>query len=76
MRSHIIDNKGNLIVKVGDRVENKTARFYIGAINESQELCLIDKDRPWELLDPSDPMAKCVEQGNYAATARTLSVIA
>lgn len=75
MRDHLIDHQGTLIVKVGDEVENADARFFVGAINESQRLCVLDKAKPWTLKNESAPMAPCIRQGNYAASADTLTRI-
>lgn len=73
MTTHLIDPKGNLIVKVGDEVENDDARFFVGAINESQKLCTLDKSKPWTLKNEKSPMAACIRQGNYSASAVTLN---
>ncbi|HEY4722696.1 MAG TPA: hypothetical protein VII92_12660 [Anaerolineae bacterium] len=70
--NHLIDERGNLIVKVGDEVENDDARFFVGAINESQRLCAIDKGRPFTVKNFSHPMAACIRQGNYSTSADTL----
>jgi hypothetical protein len=72
MTTHLIDPKGNRIVQVGDEVENDDARFVVGAINESQRLCTLDKAKPWTLKNEASPMAACIRQGNYAASADTL----
>jgi hypothetical protein len=70
-----MDEKGNTIVKVGDEVKNSDAQFFVGAINESQQLCSIDKGKPWSLLNEGHPMAAAIKQGNYAASAQTLKII-
>ena len=72
MTDHLIDHRGNRIVRTGDEVENDDARFFVGAINESQRLCAIDKSKPWTLKNEESPMAACIRQGNYAASADTL----
>lgn len=72
MTDHLIDNRGNLIVRTGDEVENNDARFFVGAINESQRLCTLDKAQPWTLKNEASPMATCIRQGNYSASATTL----
>jgi len=58
---------------IGDEVENADVRFYIGAINDSHQLCSIDKSQPWTLKDPTSKMASCIAQGFYAANAVTLT---
>jgi hypothetical protein len=72
MTNHLINNRGDLIVCVGDEVENGDARFFVGAINESQQLCTLDKSKPFTLKNEASSMANCIRQGNYAASARTL----
>lgn len=72
MIDHLIDEVGTVIVRVGDEVENDDARFFVGAINESQRLCAVDKQRPFSLKNPSSPMAACIKQGNYSASAYSL----
>ena len=58
--------------KIGDEVEDANARFFIGAINDSHALCAIDKSKPWTAKNPANPMFKCIQQGNYSATAHRL----
>ena len=60
---------------IGAEVENNDARFFVGAINDSHDLCAIDKSKPWTLKNKLSPLAKCIEQGNYSASASTLTVI-
>lgn len=72
MIDHLLDEHGELIVQVGDEVENSDARFFVGTINQSQRLCSIDKSRPYSLLNDASPMAPCIRQGNYSASASTL----
>lgn len=69
---HLINNQGDLIVRVGDEVENNDVRFFVGAINDSQLLCTLDKSKPWTLKNETSPMANCIRKGNYSASARTL----
>ena len=70
--NYLQDERGNILVRVGDQVENADARFFVGGINESQTLCHIDKSKPWELLNETSPMAACIKQGNYSASVHTL----
>ena len=63
---------GKTTFKVGDEVENDSIRFFIGVINDSRELCFVDKDKPWTVKDPSHPMSKCMTQGNFGITSRLL----
>jgi len=65
----------DISISVGDEVENSSARFFVGSINESHNLCSIDKTKPFTLKDPNDQMAACIRQGNYSANAITLKVI-
>jgi len=58
MKTHLQDEKGHNLVEVGDYVECKDARFFVGAINESQSLCILDKSKPWELLNENSPYGK------------------
>ena len=74
--THIHNMSRNQHLTIGDEVQDKTVRFFIGAINDSHELCSIDKSKPWTLLDERDPMAACIRQGNYAVTASKLTLIA
>lgn len=76
MIDHLKDEFGIVIVQVGDEVENDDVRFFVGAINESQRLCAIDKSRPFSLKNPASPMAPCIRQGNYSASADTLRAAA
>lgn len=69
---HLLDHQGNRIVCTGDEVENDDARFFVGAINESQRLCSLDKSKPWTLKNAASPMAACIRQGNYSASVQTL----
>ncbi len=73
--THLQDEKGRTIVKVGDLVECKDARFFVGSINDSQSLCILDKSKPWELLNENSSMAACIKQGNYAASLSVLTVL-
>ena len=70
--NYLQDERGNILVRVGDQVDTADARFFVGGINESQTLCHIDKSRPWELLNETSPMASCIKQGNYSASVNTL----
>ena len=70
--NYLQNERGNVLVRVGDQVENGDARFFVGGINESQTLCHLDKSMPWELLNENSPMAACIKQGNYSASVRTL----
>jgi hypothetical protein len=72
MTTHLIDPKGNIIVKLGDEVENNDARFFVASINESQQLCTLDKSKPFTLKNDKSPMAACIRQGNYSASAVSL----
>lgn len=72
MTTDLIDHQGTLLVKIGDEVENNDARFYVGAINESQRLCTLDKSKPWTLKNEGSPMARCIQQGNYSASMDVL----
>jgi hypothetical protein len=63
---------GETTFKVGDEVENDSIRFFIGMINDSCELCFVDKDKPWTVKDPTHAMSKCMTQGNFGITARLL----
>lgn len=66
---------GETVVKVGDEVEDANVRFFVGAINDSHNLCSIDKTKPWTVKTTTDPMRKCMEQGNYAVNAALLRVV-
>jgi len=66
---------GETIVRVGDEVEDDSVRFFVGAINDSHNLCSIDKTKPWTVKTTTDPMRKCMEQGNYAVNAALLRVV-
>ena len=72
MTDYLIDHEGRVLAKVGDHVENGDVRFYIADINESQQLCGLDRTRPWVLKNPTSPMAACITQGHYAARVGTL----
>lgn len=72
MVDYLIDHRGNLIVQIGDEVENDDVRFFVGSINESQQLCSLDKSKPWTLKNEVSQMAACIRQGNYSASAQTL----
>ena len=66
---------GETIVRVGDVVEDDNVRFFVGAINDSHNLCSIDKTKPWTVKTTTDPMRKCMEQGNYSVNAALLRVL-
>jgi hypothetical protein len=66
---------GETTFRVGDEVENDSIRFFIGLINDSQELCFVDKEKPWTVKDHADPMAKCMAQGNFGIASRLLKHI-
>ncbi len=66
---------GETIVSVGDEVENSDVRFFVGAINDSHNLCSIDKTKPWTVKTTTDPMRKCMESGNYSVNAALLRVL-
>ena len=66
---------GETIVRVGDEVEDANVRFFVGAINDSHNLCSIDKTKPWTVKTTTDPMRKCMEQGNYSVNAALLRVV-
>ena len=66
---------GETIFSVGDEVENNSIRFFIGLINESHELCFIDKTKPWTVKNENDPMVSCMKQGNFGVSAKTLKNI-
>ncbi|CAB5212654.1 hypothetical protein UFOVP189_34 [uncultured Caudovirales phage] len=66
---------GKTIVRVGDEVENGDVRFFIGSINDSGDLCFIDKAKPWSVKNKTHPMARCMEQGNYGVSVRQIKVI-
>ena len=73
--THLINNVGETVVRVGDEVENNDVRFFIGAINDSQRLCFIDKSKSWVLKNAASPMAAAIRQGNYGASAETLKAV-
>jgi hypothetical protein len=73
--AHLQDDRGVVLARVGDQVENNDCRFFVGGINQSQSLCHLDKTKPWQLLNESSPMAACIRQGNYSASVRTLKVV-
>ena len=60
---------------IGAEVENDDVRFFVGSINDSNWLCAIDKSKSWTLKNKNSPMARCIEQGNYSASAATLLVV-
>jgi hypothetical protein len=72
MTDHLLDHRGNCIVRTGDEVANNDARFFVGAINESQRLCTLDRSKPWTLKNEASPIAACIRQGSYSASADTL----
>ena len=63
---------GDTVFKVGDEVENDSIRFFIGMINDSHELCFVDKTKPWTVKDQTDPMVRCMMQGNFGVTSHLL----
>ena len=62
-------------VSVGMEVEDDNVRFFVGAINDSHNLCSIDKTKPWTVKTKTDPMRRCMEQGNYSVNAALLRVV-
>jgi hypothetical protein len=66
---------GETTFKVGDEVENDSIRFFIGLINDSGNLCFVDKDKPWTVKDQTNPMAKCMLQGNFGITSHLLKQV-
>lgn len=75
MKNHLIDEKGNPLVKVGDEVENDDIRFFVGAINESQKLCVLDNGKPWNVKNMQSPMLPALKSGKYAASWDNLTRI-
>jgi hypothetical protein len=63
---------GETTFKVGDEVENNSIRFFIGTINDSGNLCFVDKEKPWIVKDQTNPMAKCMSQGNFGIASHLL----
>jgi hypothetical protein len=66
---------GKTLFKIGDEVEDDLVRFFIGLINDSHDLCFIDKTKPWTVKNKNDPMAVCAIQGNYGVSAYKLRAI-
>lgn len=62
-------------ISVGIEVEDDNVRFFVGAINDSNNLCSIDKTKPWTVKTATDPMRKCMGQGNYSVNAALLRVV-
>ncbi len=72
--ANYIGNMGGEIFCVGDEVQDKRARFFIGKINESCGLCSIDKTRPFtRLIADNEPFARAIDQGNYATNYASLT---
>ena len=65
----------NQHIGIGTEVENDDIRFFVGAINDSHNLCSIDKTKPWTVKTTTSPMRKCMESGNYAVNAVLLRVV-
>lgn len=65
---------GGMEIRVGMEVENDDVRFFVGSINDSHNLCSIDKEKPWTVKATTHPMRKCMEQGNYSVNAALLRV--
>lgn len=63
---------GKTLFAVGDEVEDDLVRFFIGLINDSNNLCFIDKTKPWTVKNKNDSMAVCAIQGNYGVSAYKL----
>jgi hypothetical protein len=66
---HVIDHNTCTVIKIGDEVETDDVRFFVGSINDSQQLCFIDTSKPWQLLNDRCPMAACIRGGQYGVTA-------
>lgn len=64
-----------MCISVGMEVEDDNVRFFVGVINDSHNLCSIDKTKPWVVKTTTDPMRKCMEQGNYSVNAALLRVV-
>lgn len=60
---------------IGDEVESADVRFFIGAINDSHGLCAIDKFKAWTVKTTTNPMQKCIEQGNYSVNFHQLELV-
>ena len=71
----VSEMSSGMSISVGMEVENDNVRFFVGAINDSHNLCSIDKTKPWTVKTTTDPMRKCMEQGNYAVNAALLRVV-
>lgn len=67
------DEYGNLDkdLKVGCTVESDLAIFIVGKIHQNG-LVAMDKEKPNKIKDIHNPMAKCVQSGNYAVIAPCL----
>ena len=73
MIDNIRDMTG-LSFSVGDEVHDDRARFFIGAINESCGLCILDKTKPFtRLIKDGEPFSRCIDQGNYAVNYAALT---
>ena len=71
----VSEMSSGMSISVGMEVENDNVRFFVGAINDSHNLCSIDKTKTWTVKTTTDPMRKCMEQGNYAVNAALLRVV-
>ncbi len=69
------DMSSGMHISIGMEVEDDKVRFFVGAINDSHNLCSIDKTKPWTVKTTTDPMRKCMEQGNYSVNAALLRVV-
>jgi len=68
----ISDMSRGFAFAIGDEVETDDVRFFIGAINDSHNLCAIDKSKPWAVKTTTHPMRACMLQGNYSVNAAVL----
>ena len=61
------------VFAVGDEVQDKRARFFIGKINDSCGLCFIDKEKPFtRLIEDGQPFSRSIDHGNYGVTYELL----
>jgi hypothetical protein len=75
----ITDIYGNLCINklVGKMVYNDLASFYVKDVVEKglDWWVIMDDDKPYNIINESDPMKSCVEQGNYICLASSCSLM-
>ncbi len=62
---------------IGKKVKDSLAEFFVGSISRSglNTYLIMDKDKPFKILNKENKMRVCVESGHYMALAITCYMV-